>query len=129
MAVVPPPLPPFIPDVGSKWFCNAPLGWPNSVTPQCIWGSIITVTDYLLLSGKWYVRFNCTWNSFHTVVGSRILPSDFYKVFTQQPILICKAVYHGSGECGITNPNKRISGTGRGWVGRFTEVQPITELL
>lgn len=129
MAVVPPPLPPFIPPVGSKWFCNASLGWPNSVTPQCRWGSIITVTDYLLVTNKWYVRFNSTWNPMHTVVGSRILPADFYKVFTQQPILVSKVIYYGSGESRITNPDKRLSGTGRGWVGRFTEVQPITELL
>lgn len=129
MAVVPPSLPPFIPDVGSQWYCASTKGWPNSVTPQCLWGTKITVTDYLLISNKWYVRFNCTWNSMRTVYGSRILSSDFYKVFTQQPILVSKVIYYGGGDCGITNPCKRISGTGRGWVGRFTEVQPITELL
>lgn len=129
MAAVAPPLPYFLPDVGSTWYCTVQTNWPNSVYPQALWGSIITVTGYSLLNNKWYIRFDSKWNATHTVVGCKILPTDFDKSFTQQPILVRKAYYSGSGECGITNPYKRLSGTGRGWVGRFTEVQPLTALL
>lgn len=125
MAVVPPPLPYFLPDIGSVWFCIVPRGWPNVTTPRARWGTIATVTDYFYVNSQWYIRVSARWNATLTYKDVRVLPTDFDKVFSQQPILVRKAGYISGGECGIKNPLRRVSGTGRGWVGRFTEVQPL----